>query len=126
MSYYRYSPESSCFRSNQTHSIKYLLGTLEEHGIGLDDIVSSLDIIAQEYLNQDGAIGSSPVALAAPVADGVRSLSLKMGEVADVGVVGEWNAPGNALVRDMNVSSKRASCWLAGLLVLILPVHSGR
>ena len=33
-----------------------------------------------------------------------------MEEVADVGVVGEWNAPGNVLVRDMS-ERRRASCY---------------
>ena len=54
----------------------------------------------------------SSLVAASTSADGVRSfVSLKMEEVADVGVVGEWNAPGKVLVRDM--SQARASCWLA-------------
>jgi hypothetical protein len=40
--------------SLQPDALKFLLGILEEHGIGPEDVVSSLDIIAQEYLNQDG------------------------------------------------------------------------
>ena len=40
--------------SLQPDALKYLLGILEEHGIAPEDVVSSLDIIAQEYLNQDG------------------------------------------------------------------------
>jgi len=45
-------------------------------------------------------MGSSSVASAY----GVPSLtSLKMEEVAEVGVVGEWYAPGKVLVRDMLV-----------------------
>ena len=40
--------------SLQPDALKYLLGVLEEHGIAPEDVVSSLDTIAQEYLNQDG------------------------------------------------------------------------
>lgn len=40
--------------SLQPDALKFLLGILEEHAIAQEDVVSSLDIIAQEYLNQDG------------------------------------------------------------------------
>jgi hypothetical protein len=42
--------------SLQPDALRFLLGILEEHEIAPEDVVSSLDIIAQEYLNQDGGL----------------------------------------------------------------------
>lgn len=61
--------------SLQPDALKFLLGILEEHGIAQEDVVSSLDIIAQEYLNQDGRLSVLLLQSAIPIDTSLRLLN---------------------------------------------------